>query len=346
MTSKRRKGISVVICTHNGSNTIRKVLRNLSRQKLADIEWEILLVDNASTDNVSKIAAEEWENYRNDIELRILNEHQLGKDKALELGFKESKYSYLIICDDDNLLSDTYLRLSYQIMEKDPQIGVLGSRAKPIFECKPPTWINKFYSHYAIGRQNSSTGEIKGYGFVWGAGAVYNMEAYNHLKKIGYQRILTYENNPRNCRSEDVELCLAIRLAGFKLWYCDKLTLQHYISSNKLRWSYLMKISTQAARALPVLRAYWYIINEGKAIKYGYMKLIMHYSICSFIIHLNPLNTIRVFKYFMGNEYEGDHKSQRVIFFWTEYFESFRIRRTLFDAIKQANHIRSRTFNA
>ena len=47
-------GISIVICTHNGKNRLELVLEHISRLHIPDnILWEVVVVDNASTDNTS-----------------------------------------------------------------------------------------------------------------------------------------------------------------------------------------------------------------------------------------------------------------------------------------------------
>jgi len=41
----------------------------------------------------------------------------------------------------------------------------------------------------------------------------------------------------------DIELCFALRLAGWEIWYDPQLKLRHYIGRNKLSWEYLRKLS-------------------------------------------------------------------------------------------------------
>ena len=56
-------GLSVVIMTYDASDLIIKTLAHLSHQEFSTpINWEIVLVDNASTDNTIQVAQENWNN--------------------------------------------------------------------------------------------------------------------------------------------------------------------------------------------------------------------------------------------------------------------------------------------
>ena len=110
-------GVSVLICSYNGASRLSKTLEHLALQKVsADILWEIILIDNASTDNTSQIAEEEWHKYSSKTNLRILQEPNAGKNNALDTGINNAIYDLILICDDDNWLNEGLCRkglLSY-----------------------------------------------------------------------------------------------------------------------------------------------------------------------------------------------------------------------------------------
>jgi glycosyltransferase involved in cell wall biosynthesis len=253
-------GISVLICTYNGSKNLEKTLQHLAKQEVNNLSWEIIFVDNASTDNSTETAVAIWEQTGCAAPLLPFKEFRKGKDRAIDLGLSKCHYKYVIICDDDNWLCDTYLETSYRIMKAHPEIGILGGKSVPVFEVTPPEWFRTYESYYAVGAQNIVNGEIFHYWprqrFLWGAGSVINMEAYLFLKRCGFERILTAKKYPNVCRSEDIELCFAIWLTGYKLWYDSNLILQHLISADRLQWSYFMKLSQQSLSSLHYLRPY------------------------------------------------------------------------------------------
>lgn len=267
---KKKKGVTVLVCTHNGGNNLKTTLLHLAKQNVdAHLDWEILLINNASTDNTREVALQVWNDFKSVVSFTVVDEPETGKDRAMDLGLSLAKYSYAIVCDDDNWLCDTYVQNSFTIMEGNPQIGMLGGKGVPSFEGTPPKWFTKFQNYYAVGSQSIVSGEIKhfwpAYRFIWGAGSVINMEAYSLLKRAGFSRILTQKKYPKVARSEDLELCFAIWLTGYKIWYEKKLVYQHYISNDRLKWNYFLKVVKQSIPASHYLKPYNILIFTGPA---------------------------------------------------------------------------------
>ncbi len=117
-------------------------------------------------------------------------------------------------------------------------------------------------------------------GFLWGAGAVINREAYFQLRAAGFSRIITYEKYPQIARGEDIELCVAIRLAGYKICYNEELHFQHFISKPKLTWKYLTRLAKEGAAMGLILSQYRRHLNNPSpaAIRTGsWVKLLLRH---------------------------------------------------------------------
>src|ERR1700744_2439989 len=169
----KTSGISILICTHNGQKNLPETLKHVAAQKVsADLQWEVMLVNNASIDDTVATALKIWDEYKS-IPLVIIDEKKPGKDKAVDAGLYNAKYRYVIICDDDNWLNDDYVQTAYTIMEQDPAIGILGGKGVPEFEVEPPDWFFNYQVYYAIGDQHIVSGNVKHYwpkyNFIWGA---------------------------------------------------------------------------------------------------------------------------------------------------------------------------------
>ncbi len=55
-------GVSVIICCYNSSSRIIPTLQNLVKQRVPNhIPWEVIVVNNASTDNTGEVAKETWQ---------------------------------------------------------------------------------------------------------------------------------------------------------------------------------------------------------------------------------------------------------------------------------------------
>ncbi len=117
-------GISIVICCFNSEQRLPKVLEHLDRQILIDsIQWEVVVVDNASRDRTSDVAKELWK--REDVSLKVVFEPNPGLSSARMKGIDESSYDIISYIDDDNWVESGWIQKVYDGMNKDPKIGIL-----------------------------------------------------------------------------------------------------------------------------------------------------------------------------------------------------------------------------
>ena len=115
--------ISIVIPCFNEekviSQNIQKIYNYFEDKKYV---FEIVVINNASTDNTLKVLIETDKNYK----IKILNEDRKGKGNAIKLGLLNSKYNNILILDADlstdiNELKDEWLKLKNSLL--------IGSRA-------------------------------------------------------------------------------------------------------------------------------------------------------------------------------------------------------------------------
>ena len=115
--------ISIVIPCFNEekviSQNIQKIYNFFEDKKYV---FEIVVINNASTDNTLKVLIETDKNYK----IKILNEDRKGKGNAIKLGLLNSKYNNILILDADlstdiNELKDEWLKLKNSLL--------IGSRA-------------------------------------------------------------------------------------------------------------------------------------------------------------------------------------------------------------------------
>ncbi len=204
-------------------------------QQLPDsIPWELIVVNNASTDGTSVIAEAEWEKYNlQSAFFKIVEEYQAGLSYARQRGIEESQFEYLIFCDDDNWLDLDYLNKVYQIMSGDLLIGSCAGRCTAVFESEPPIWFKYMEKVYAVGEQYP--GIKSGYvDILWGAGMGLRRSAWIKLQKAGFTSILSDRKGATLVSGGDDELCKVLLLAGYKLWYDEHLKFKHFMTRQRL----------------------------------------------------------------------------------------------------------------
>lgn len=262
-----RDGVSVIICCYNSEERIPSVLEHLGQQKNADsFSWEVLLVDNASTDNTAEVAKDSWE--RESIALRVVKEPVPGLIHARIKGLSEAKYKIILFVDDDNLLSDTYVSVAYQIMLDHPEVGLAGGLGRPVSTAPLPSWFEAYQSAYAVGEQADEEGYVpQSRTYLHGAGIVMRKEGWEFLMNQGFTFHLGGRTGKSLASGEDSEISYAFRLAGYRLWYSPSLTFKHLIDKNRLNWNYLIKLIKAFGRSRVILEPYHVQVSTEPGLK-------------------------------------------------------------------------------
>ncbi len=238
-----RLNVSIVICCYNSARRLPKMLEHLVNQDVPqNILWEVIIVDNASTDNTAQIAQSLWPDNIS-VPFRIVKEPVQGLIHARIRGINEAKHEIVSFLDDDNWAGSNWVKLVSEIMTTHPEVGACGGCSKAETEIDPPAWFSKYSSGYVVGSQSIKCGDITwSKGWLWGAGLTIRKKAWNELNTNGFQQILSGRSGNKILSGEDVEICYALRLAGWRLWYSDELALRHYIPVERLTVEYLSKL--------------------------------------------------------------------------------------------------------
>jgi glycosyltransferase involved in cell wall biosynthesis len=138
--------LSVIICTHNPrGNYLRRVLDALKAQTLAKDQWELLLIDNASSEKLAEVWDLSWH-----LHGRTIREDEIGLTPARLRGIKESAGELLVFVDDDNVLAAEYLSNALKLSAEWPMLGAFGASISGEFETPPPGWIVPYLEGLAI----------------------------------------------------------------------------------------------------------------------------------------------------------------------------------------------------
>ena len=239
-----QRGATLLICTYNGAQRLDETLRHVAAQQVpAGTCWEVVLVSNASTDDTLAVAPRLWAALGALVPLRLFDEPRPGKENALIRGFGEARYECICIVDDDNWLYPDYVAQATRLLRLHPEIGVLGARAEGAFEVEPPTWFTDFQAVFAIGPQATQNGPIRKHdAYVYGAGSVVRRSGWRHLRAQGFAFTTSAKRGATLSGAEDVELGDSLRLAGYELWYDERLRLRHFMYKERLTSEYLRRM--------------------------------------------------------------------------------------------------------
>lgn len=132
--------ISAVICTLNRAHYLRKALESLVNQSLPREQYEIIVIDNGSTDNTKSVVCEEFKNFCN---VEYFSEPALGLSRARNTGWRNAKGEYIAYLDDDAIASPQWLATILDVFETvKPKPGCVGGKVEPVWEATRPQWLS------------------------------------------------------------------------------------------------------------------------------------------------------------------------------------------------------------
>jgi glycosyltransferase involved in cell wall biosynthesis len=238
-------GVSVVIVTLNGKQRLWQTLEHLASQKHIDFDWEVLLIDNNSSDGSAEFAQEFWNNEDRNCSLRVFQEKKSGTMYARNAGFEQAKYRYVLFCDDDNSLSSNYVKTAFDYICTNPRIAAVGGKGIPQFEAgiDIPDWVKPQLRFLGCGPQGDSTGDItQKKGCIYTAGAILDRLWIQKLYNSGFQPKLKGRDDSSLVAGEDTELTYALIATGGQLHYCEDMTFQHMIPAKRLTLDYFKRL--------------------------------------------------------------------------------------------------------
>jgi glycosyltransferase involved in cell wall biosynthesis len=260
-------GVSVIICCYNSALKLPQTILHLANQNFQK-QWEIIIVDNGSTDKTKEIATRECEKH-NLSNFILVDEVNPGLNYARLKGVETAKYEYIIFCDDDNWLSSNYLSIAYECIASDATFGAVGGECIAVKEDNIafPEWFEKNKNHYAVGKQANSSGDITERGYLWGAGLVTKKTVFNKCFNSEFPPLLTDRVGKLLSSGGDSEFCVRAILAEYKLFYNEQLVLHHFISSERLTSEYHKKLQEGFNSAGVLLEKYFKAVHVKSSSK-------------------------------------------------------------------------------
>ncbi|TVM03271.1 MAG: glycosyltransferase family 2 protein [Candidatus Brocadia sp. WS118] len=114
--------VSIILVNYNSAALIRQCLRSVC-EHTKEIPFEVIVVDNASTDNSRQIVSSEFSTVR-----LIESPVNLGFSRGNNLGASGAKGRYLLFLNTDTLLIENSIRMLAEYLDEHPGVGAIGPR--------------------------------------------------------------------------------------------------------------------------------------------------------------------------------------------------------------------------
>jgi glycosyltransferase involved in cell wall biosynthesis len=131
--------LSVAICTWNRHELLRDTLASLaSATPLPDGQWEVIVVDNNSTDE-TRVTCESFAHGA--LPLRVVCEERQGHAHSRNRAVAEARGRFILWTDDDVLVSPAWLTAYAEAIQAFPDASFFGGPIEPQYESAPPRWL-------------------------------------------------------------------------------------------------------------------------------------------------------------------------------------------------------------
>lgn len=131
--------ISIIISTRNRSHLFRKTLESFKKLDTEGIDWEILVVDNASNDSGETMSL--LMEYESKLPLTILSEPIPGKNRALNKAIPLASGELFVFTDNDVIVDPMWLKSFWKASKRWLDADVFGGRIIPLFPENTPDWV-------------------------------------------------------------------------------------------------------------------------------------------------------------------------------------------------------------
>ncbi|YAF94777.1 MAG: hormogonium polysaccharide biosynthesis glycosyltransferase HpsE [Nodularia sp. CChRGM 3473] len=235
---------SVAIPTYNGAERLPKVLDQLlSQTGVQHLNWEIIIIDNNSSDNTVELIQNYQKICNIDLPLKYFLETKQGIPFARQRAVSEANGEFIAFIDDDNVPAPDWVVAAYNFGKEHPQAGAWSGQIHGEYEVKPPQNFKKIQSFLAIREYGSPTHlfDPDNLRLPPGAGLVVRKQAWREAVPV--TPVLHGKLPGLFVQGDDYESLLYIHKAGWKILYNPAMHIYHQIPHWRLEKNYLLTLA-------------------------------------------------------------------------------------------------------
>jgi glucosyl-dolichyl phosphate glucuronosyltransferase len=244
--------ITIILCTYNRCRSLAKALESAAASQLPDsVIWEVLVVDNKSSDQTREVVEEFCHRYPG--RFRYLLESRQGKSNALNAGIREAQADILAFMDDDVTVEPTWLQ-NLTVSLHDGQWVGAGGRIRAERDFLPPRWL-ALEGRYSLGGvlvlfdRGDKAGQLDW--APYGTNMAFRKEMF---EKYGGFRTDLGPNPGTEIRGEDTEFGRRLMFAGERVRYEPSAIVYHNVVESRIRKEYFLAWYFDFGRALVLER--------------------------------------------------------------------------------------------
>jgi len=266
---------SVIISTRNRASILPRLFDALAAMRLNnETRWELLMVDNGSSDDTVAVISAEAERGR--LPVHCVSEPIPGKSRALNRAIKQAQAELLVFTDDDVEPQATWLQAYIDAAALHPEIDGFAGKVLPKWLGDIPAWLHT-EGEFALPRGITNTRDfgmsqqiLDEQAIPGGVNTALRAEA---VAKNGWFR---EELGPGTSVpfTEDTEYMGRFRRGGGEFWYVPEALLYHCNIPERMTKAYVCRWMFDVARCQVLAYA---DVPAGKNIAGIPLYLLRHY---------------------------------------------------------------------
>ncbi len=232
--------ISIIVCTYNRDKYLYGALQCIATNGFSADSYEIILVNNNSTDDTEKECIRFQSDYP-EVKFRYFLETAQGLSFARNRGIKESRGEILLFLDDDSFVQKDYLVNLVRNLEDYPDADAFGGKITPLFESDvTPEWLAKWNKSWisAIDLGNRVRLFKKG---KYPIGANMGIRR-SCLEAVGDFNTKLGRSRKNLMGGEEKDIFNRIRNQGGKIYYFPDVEVQHIIPPSRTTKEFICKM--------------------------------------------------------------------------------------------------------
>jgi len=233
---EKKYEVTVVICTRNRAKLLVNCINSLVQQSPVNIsDYEVIVVDNASTDNTKQVVF--MEQFRT-LNMNYLYEPRLGLSFSRNAGINSAKGDIICFIDDDVVVEKHYI---YEIITsfQNPKVSCVGGKAVPSWEnSKPPFWFSPKFGH-VVGQTffGDKSRFMEKDEFPFGCNMAFRKATLNQTD--GFNENLGKKSN-NYIYGEDIDLCYKLQKKGTVFFYSSRAVVFHHVGQERATKKYFL----------------------------------------------------------------------------------------------------------
>ena len=238
--------LSIVICSYNRAQYIGDALDSLYKQTTSLSDFEVMLVDNNSTDGTPEVY-KSWREIHPEGNFQYLTEHQQGASFARNTGAAHAQSDWLCFMDDDAVAFPDFVANIIKHTQEKPTIVGFGGKIIPKYIPEKPVWMS-YYVSSLVGNFDYSPVPCA---FKKGK---YPLESNMVIKKSvfdqigGFNTTLPGVMGTLRIGGEGKELFYKVIGLGEEIYYDPNIIVYHVVETNKLTKEYLYRVASGIGR--------------------------------------------------------------------------------------------------